>query len=237
MIGYNFTCTNITIQNCTLVGTHVPNDYNACILLSNTWDRVTIRNNYICSDTATGFLNTGIQVFNGANNCFIYGNEISHCNRGFYYKRSVNNPAGHFEIKNNFFHDIFSHAIDLCADSGIVENNLIYNCQGAGISIYGENSGRCTNVGAFYNYLNHNSIISCNYGFFLGYTDECPDCNAKYTNITNNFVCSANKLIISIWENAPESIFNKDATRFSNNLYYSHDRRSYYYIWEKIFIA
>jgi len=225
-LGYDYSASNIVIQNCRLSGANDSSANNpAAITINKSSDNVYLQNNEIYNTTS----GHGISLFS-CGNVSITGNHIHDLKMQTGVVGQVqailikHKPYGVISIRNNWIHNVYSGFMCNLENSSI-ENNLMYNLQTYGI--WGsEGMGGCSTQGFSNNTIRHNTIISSSGpAIMLDKPDDgCSNGGARSNIIKDNILIT--KTSTTSGEKQPLSIWTYNngvvghSTTLDYNLYY-----------------
>jgi hypothetical protein len=187
-------CTDVKITNCELInsGAKLKGGLNQSIVVFNSTENCEITHCRIyCSDKCD---RSGIKIWSGTSRLLVQDNEIFN-----FLRRGVDNKHGgrnkHHRILNNYIHDIGRLGIHMNGDRSLVENNVLYKCDEAGIGVW-RNEG---SPGGSHSILNHNTIVDCGAGIYLGAGPAGAE-GFRNCTVTNNIIlnCSGEFRELSI---------------------------------------
>ncbi len=211
-------CTNVKITNCELInsGTKLKGGLNQSIVVFNSTKNCEITHCRIYGSDKCD--RTGIKIWSSTSELLVQGNEIFNLLR-----RGIDNKHGgrnkNHRILNNYIHDIGRLGIHLNGDGSLVENNVLYKCDEAGIGVW-RNEG---SPGGSHSILNHNTIVNCGAaGIYLGAGPAGTD-GFRNCTVTNNIIlnCSGEFRELSITPYGGSSHFDFGHT-IDYNCYFNH---------------
>jgi hypothetical protein len=215
---------NIIIRNCKIMDIQY-HDNTGCVYLSNSWDKITVKNCYLKCRNPSGAVNVAdIYVFKGNNNFEFTNNELDSSNYGIFIKHGVigsgqDDPRKPI-IKNNIIKNT-KYGISSVTDNLIIQNNLLLNTP---ILIFPGVGSDCIHMGGFHTLIDHNTII--NSTISLGCPLDCPERGARFTTISNNVIVSNEKSILNIWEYCNTDSIGSPV-KVDYNLFYSTKTRPF----------
>jgi PKD repeat protein len=191
-IAYDYSASNIIVDNCRITLANGYSDNNkALVYINSKASNITISNN----DIGPNQSGVGIAMFS-CGNVNILNNHIH--NLVCYYSGggtstasgilSKHTPTGIITIRNNWFHDM-TRGMSLNMKNSFVINNLVYNVTEA--CIYAaQGSGGCSTQGFLNNQVTHNTFktTGANKGalYLAGYQDGCTQSGSQNNTIRDN---------------------------------------------------